>query len=114
MTKCEIRDTLRQMLAVLEGERQALAGMDLDGIVGISRSKDHLCGFLEDVGVVELDDDAQGMLESARQLNEVNRQVRNIMAANVARRLDALTGRPQIYRLSAGHVAASANCLKRS
>jgi hypothetical protein len=38
------------------------------------------------------------LLDAARRLNEVNRQVRNLIAANVAARLDALTGSPALYR----------------
>ena len=38
------------------------------------------------------------MLEAAKRLNEVNRQVRNLIAANVSARLDHLTGAPPIYR----------------
>ena len=92
-----MRDTLRQMLAVLEGERQALAGLDLDGIVGAANDKTALCGSLEAVQPPSLDEECRGLLEAARRLNEVNRQVRNLIAANVAARLDALTGRPQVY-----------------
>ena len=31
-------------------------------------------------------------------MNEVNRQLRNLIAANVSARLDALTGGPSLYR----------------
>lgn len=99
---------LRQMLAVLEAERQALAALDLDGIVGATGEKDRLCGWLDDLGTGELDEECRGMLDSARRLNEVNRQVRNILAANVTKRLDALTGSPQLYRASAGYAVAGA------
>jgi hypothetical protein len=98
MSTSDLRETLRQMLAVLEEERQALAGMDLDAIVGASNDKTRLCGTLDAAAPVELDEECRGMLEAARRLNEVNRQVRNIVAANVSRRLDALTGGPQLYR----------------
>ncbi|WP_333605332.1 flagellar protein FlgN [Novosphingobium sp.] len=98
MSNAHLRDTLRQMLAVLEEERQALAGLDLDGIVGATHDKNRLCGTLDAGDVVELDEECRAMLETARRLNEVNRQVRNIIAANVSRRLDALTGAPQLYR----------------
>ncbi|MFK4874161.1 flagellar protein FlgN [Novosphingobium sp. ZW T3_23] len=102
----DLGDTLRQMLAVLEAERQALAGLDLDAIVGTTRDKDRLCVMLDGAGKgaeagspgMELDEECRGLLEAARRLNEINRQVRNIIAANVATRLNTLTGAPQLYR----------------
>jgi hypothetical protein len=107
-----MRDALRQMLAVLEDERQALAGLDLDAIVGSTQGKDRLCGTIDSLGGAlvpgELDEECRSMLESARRLNEVNRQVRNIIAANVSRRLNALTGSPQLYRAAAGYSLAGA------
>ncbi|MDE8651158.1 flagellar protein FlgN [Novosphingobium album (ex Liu et al. 2023)] len=98
MTSIELREALRQMLAVLEEERQALAGLDLDAIVGAANDKNRLCGTL-DAGVDgEIDEECRGMLDAAKRLNEVNRQVRNLIAANVSARLNALTGSPQLYR----------------
>lgn len=94
----DIRETLRQMLAVLEAERQALAGLDLDAIMGAAADKQRLCGTLDTAGVVALDEECRSLLEAARRLNEVNRQVRNIIAANVSTRLNALTGSPQVYQ----------------
>lgn len=43
----QLRDTLRQMLAVLEDERQALAGLDVDAIMGCAVDKNALCGRLD-------------------------------------------------------------------
>lgn len=104
-----LHEALRQMLAVLEQERQALAGLDLDAIVGTTRDKDRLCGTLEHFGEAlaepELDEDCRSMLDAAQRLNEVNRQVRNIIAANVSRRLNALTGSPQLYRIPKGYAS---------
>lgn len=93
-----VREALRQMLAVLEAERQALAGLDVDAVMGAANDKGRLCGTLEDASGVILDDECRTMLESARRLNEVNRQVRNLVAANVTARLNALTGSPPLYR----------------
>lgn len=60
MTTCGneagLSTTLRQMLAVLEAERQALAGLDLDAIVGTTRDKDRLCTMLDGEGALELED----------------------------------------------------------
>lgn len=109
----ELHETLRQMLAVLEAERQALAGLDLAAILGTARDKDRLCAVLDrGAGVggdgFPLDEECRGMLETARRLNETNRQVRNIIAANVARRLGALTGAPQLYRAGTKYALVAA------
>ena len=98
----EMAENLRQMIAVLQAERQALAGLDLDAIMGCAQDKIALCGRLDDGGPFTastvVDEECRGLLDAARRLNEVNRQVRNLIAANVAARLDALTGSPALYR----------------
>jgi hypothetical protein len=102
----EMRENLRQMIAVLQAERQALAGLDLDAIMGCAQDKVALCGRLDEsgpfAGAGSVDDECRGLLDAARRLNEVNRQVRNLIAANVAARLDALTGSPALYRAGQG------------
>ncbi len=97
----DLRDVLRHMLGVLETERQALAGLDIDGIVGAAVRKHALCDRLEGVGAEAVDEECRGLLDAARRLNETNRRVRNLIAANVATRLDALTGQPALYRAHA-------------
>lgn len=108
----ELRENLRQMIAVLQAERQALAGLDLDAIIGASQDKIALCGTLDHGGPFAdgfgLDEECRGLLDAARRLNEVNRQVRNLIAANVAARLDALTGSPALYRAGGGARSAYA------
>lgn len=98
----QMRETLRQMIAVLQAERQALAGLDLDAIMGCATDKVALCGTLDLGGALgpglPISEECRGLLDAARRLNEVNRQVRNLIAANVAARLDALTGSPALYR----------------
>ena len=98
----QMRETLRQMIAVLQAERQALAGLDLDAIMGCANDKVALCGTLDVDGPFDSDapisEECRGLLDAARRLNEVNRQVRNLIAANVAARLDTLTGSPALYR----------------
>ncbi len=97
---------LRQMIAVLQAERQALAGLDLDAIMGCAQDKIALCGTLDAGGPFAegfaITEECRGLLDAARRLNEVNRQVRNLLAANVAARLDALTGSPALYHAAAG------------
>ncbi len=110
MSEGVMRDQLRQMIAVLQAERQALAGLDLDGLMGAAQDKLRLCGTLDAhspfAASAGIDEECRGLLDAARRLNEVNRQVRNLIAANVAARLDALTGTPALYR--AGAVTAPA------
>lgn len=101
----DLREMLRQMLAVLQAERQALAGLDLDAILGTAADKRDLCGRLDRGGACHVDEECRGMLDAARRLNEVNRQLRNLIAANVSARLDALTGAPQLYRVVPGYAA---------
>jgi len=102
MNSVQLRDTLRQMVAVLQDERQALAGLDLDAIMGCASDKVALCGTIDKgapfTDPALLDPECRGLLDAARRLNEVNRQVRNLIAANVAARLDALTGSPALYK----------------
>ncbi|MEA1157669.1 hypothetical protein U8M34_29400, partial [Klebsiella pneumoniae] len=56
----------------------------------------------------EIDEECRGLLEAARRLNEVNRQVRNLIAANVSQRLDALVGSPALYRAAPAYAYAGA------
>lgn len=102
-----LRDTLRQMLAVLEDERQALAGLDVDAIMGCAVDKNALCGRLDTTAPEAVDEECRGLLEAARRVNEANRRVRNLIAANVSARLDALTGQPALYRAQAPHARIS-------
>lgn len=108
-TSMTLRESLRQMVAVLQEERQALAGLDLDAIMGAAVSKQGLCDMLEGRDPNEVDDECRGLLEAARRLNEVNRQVRNLIAANVSQRLDALVGSPALYRARPAYAYAGAH-----
>jgi hypothetical protein len=83
---------LRQMIAVLQRERQALAALDADDLFGAARDKEALCDALAEIGPQALDSETRTLAETARQLNEVNRRVRNLLAANVAARIEALGG----------------------
>ena len=97
-TPTALPDRLRQMIAVLEDERQALAGLDLDALVLATDGKDRLCRAIEGETPAPLSEECRSLAETARHLNDVNRRVRNLLAANVAARLDALGGRPATYR----------------
>ena len=95
---------LRQILAVLETERQALAGLDLEAILNCAAEKRQLCGTVEvlspERGSGALSEEVRGLLEAARRKNEINRQMRNLIAANVANRLDSLSGNAALYAAS--------------
>lgn len=103
----ELRDNLRQMVAVLQAERQALAELDLDGIMGCASDKAALCGTMADADHAAVDAECRGLLDAARRLNEVNRQVRNLIANNVSSRLDQLTGSPALYKASPAYAYAA-------
>ena len=100
--KTGLADALRQMLAVLEQERQALAALDIDALTLAGHDKKSLCDTLEQSGHASLDGECRGLLQAAKQANEVNRRVRNLVAANVAARLDSLTGATGLYRSPVG------------
>ena len=98
MTKdTPLREALRQMLALLENERQALAGLDLASILTCSEDKIGLCGTIERQANGPLDEESHGLLDAVARLNEINRKIRNLTAANVEARLGALTGRIELY-----------------
>ena len=86
-----LRESLRQMLALLEGERQALAALDLERIVTCTDGKLQVCEALDGRGA-EVDEECRGLLDAVKRMNEVNRKLRNLLAANIQSRLSALTG----------------------
>ncbi|MCL9982533.1 MAG: flagellar protein FlgN [Erythrobacter sp.] len=92
MSEAPLAASLRQMIAVLQDERQALAALDADGLIGSARDKEALCDAIAAIGPDALDGETRVLAETARQLNEVNRRVRNLLAANVAARIEALGG----------------------
>jgi hypothetical protein len=94
MSERPLERQLRQMIAALEDERQALATLDLDLLTSAVRDKEALCDVLEPVRPDQLNGETRALASTARQLNDVNRRVRNLLAANVATRLEAL-GVPQ-------------------
>jgi hypothetical protein len=105
----ELRENLRQMVAVLQSERHALAALDLDAILGCAQNKRDLCGRIDAAGPFAddtlLDEECRGLLDAAMRINEVNRQVRNLLAANVTARLEVLAGSPALYRPAGANYA---------
>lgn len=97
-TKLPLRDQLRQMLALLEGERQALATLDLERILTCADGKVELCDVIECSGAgSEMDEECRGLLDAVRRLNEINRKLRNLIASNMQARFTALTGAVGLY-----------------
>ena len=94
---------LRQMLAALEQERQALAVLDIDALTLAGRNKLSLCDTLAESDSELVDNECRGLLQAAKQANEVNRRVRNLVAANISARLDGLTGALGLYHSPNAH-----------
>lgn len=92
--------SLRQMIAVLERERQALAALDADDLICAARDKEGLCDVIAAIGAQALDSETRSLAETAHQLNDVNRRVRNLLAANVAARIEALGGQRGMNRVT--------------
>ncbi len=90
-------EMLRQMLALLEGERQALAALDLERILVCADGKLDLCDRIEQQAQRLLDEETRSLLDAVKRLNEINRKMRNLIAANVEARLGALTGKVGLY-----------------
>jgi len=93
----DINGNLRQMIAVLEQERQALAALDADALFEASHRKQELCDSLLPFGADALDEHSRDLARTAQTLNDVNRRVRNLLAANVAARLEALGAEQHTY-----------------
>lgn len=89
---------LRQMIAVLEAERQALATLEADELFEVTHRKEALCENLADFGPDALDSHTRDLVNTAKALNEVNRRVRNLLAANVATRLEVLGSPRHSYK----------------
>lgn len=100
MTSSETAAQLRQMIAVLESERQALAALDIEALLAATQEKQELCGQLAPAGPLPDAGECRALAEQARALNEINRRVRNLLAAQVATRIDALAGTTRIYSAS--------------
>lgn len=101
-----LREPLRQLIAVLDKERQAIAGLELDDITIAAQSKLAVCGKIEQISADDLDDETRAMILSARDMNETNRQIRNLIAANIETRIKTIAGSSSLYgrpKMSAFH-----------
>ncbi len=93
----DLTGNLRQMIAVLEQERQALATLDADELFEASHRKQALCDTMQPFGADALDPQTRDLAKTAQALNDVNRRVRNLLAANVSARLEALGSTQHTY-----------------
>lgn len=97
---------LRQMIAALVAERHALAGLDVEALVACSVGT---AAAVERLGQpASLSDTARALAVEAKRLNDGNLATVRLLSANVAARLDALTGRSAVYAPSARVVAIHA------
>ena len=92
-----LAERLRQMLALLEGERQALAALDLERILTCADGKLDLCAAIERYDTSEVDEECRGLLDAVGRLNEINRKLRNLIASNMQARFNVLTNATGLY-----------------
>lgn len=92
-----LRESLKKMLVLLEGERSALASLDMEHILTCADGKVELCRLIEREAKAGVDEECHGLLDAAHRLNEINRKLRNLIAANVQARLTALSGAVAMY-----------------
>jgi len=100
----DLTQAMRQMLAVLNEERRALAALDLAGIVDCAARKGDLCEVVAHADASRIDAAAQELLANAARLNDGNARLRNLIAGKVSTRLTALTGRSPLYRVGGGNL----------
>lgn len=93
----ELTGNLRQMIAVLQSERQALATLEADALFEVTQVKDTLCARIAGFDPQTIDEEARALAQTAKSLNEANRRVRNLLAANVAERLGTLGAQRHAY-----------------
>jgi hypothetical protein len=79
--------------------------------MGCAHDKYVLCEELEAAGDGHIDEETRGLIDAARRLNEVNRQLRNLIAANVSARLNALSGGAPLYKAQTGQALRPWACL---
>lgn len=99
----DLHGNLRQMIAVLQDERQALATLEADALNTVTHKKDNLCEALAHLNPSDIDAEARALVETAKSLNDVNRRVRNLLAANVTGRLNALGAERHAYTAQPAH-----------
>ena len=92
------RDWLVRVIEALHAEITALKGNDIDGLERATQTK--LAGIeaLQRLGPGPADAELKGLAAEAERLNETCRIYVNLMAANVRRRLNDLTGIMPGYR----------------
>ena len=97
MSNPALREALKRMLVLLEGERAALTTLELERILTCADGKMELCEEIERSSQAGMDEECRGLLDGVGRLNEINRKLRNLIAANVQARLSSLTGSAAVY-----------------
>ncbi|MFW2830470.1 flagellar protein FlgN [Sphingomonas sp. ID0503] len=89
MTRLE---ALTAVIASLNNEIAALKAFDFDALVAATATKERSLGNLHGVQRDEMTPEVKALAEEAARLNETARTYVNLMAANVRRQLDQITG----------------------
>lgn len=100
------RDALIDVIEALHAEIAALKANDVAGLERATREKLAGIDLLAGLGIAPVGPELRELAEEANRLNETCRIYVNLMAANVRRRLQSLTGSAgAAYRPGAGLAA---------
>jgi len=91
-------DALKSVIASLNSEIAALKAFDFDALVAATATRERSLDGLHDVTRDEITPEVHALVEEAARLNETARAYVNLMAANVRRQLDQVTGDIAAYR----------------
>lgn len=91
MTRAE---ALEKVIASLHAELAALRAFDVEALVAATEEKQAYLGGLTAANDAGVTPELRALAEEAQSLNEQARVHVNLMAANVRRQLDRLTGGP--------------------
>ena len=97
MSNPALRESLKKMLVLLEGERSALSSLHLEHILTCADGKMELAEVIERASRDGVDEECRGLVDGVIRLNEINRKLRNLIAANIQARIGALTGSLSLY-----------------
>ena len=97
-------DAMKAVIADLQAEIAAMKAFDVDALVAATAAKEQGLVTLaaNDDGI---DTELEALAHEAAALNETARVYVNLMAASVQRRIEALTGKPQLSYGPARRVA---------
>lgn len=102
------RDALIAVIEALHGEISALRANDVAGLERATKTKLTAIDMVASLGTGPAGDELRELAEEANRLNETCRIYVNLMAANVRRRLQNLTGTAGSGYLAAGAMGRAA------